>query len=223
MQCGSPGGRAIVAGRQDAAIAHDHRTDLGAQTGRALRDLLRDSHEVLVPARTLVALARVGHFVQREMWARCFAPPRDSGPDASRCRVFLRLLLDRRCGRRGNRERHRAEGHDEQCDRRPCREAPQRIQRSIDVGGDRMARGRMRTTTPPRTTSRTRKTCRAKYGITTIKMHPTTNKSRDRPMAASEQRVDHVAAIELAGRQKVERGDENARAIPRTPSHEGRR
>ena len=47
------GGRAVVAGGEDVAVAHDHRADLGAQAGRALRHLARDGHEVLVPARSV--------------------------------------------------------------------------------------------------------------------------------------------------------------------------
>ncbi len=42
-------------------------------------------------------------------------------------------------------------------------------------------------------------------GTTTIITHATMNRRADRPMPAAEQRVDHVAAVELADRQQVER------------------
>ncbi len=46
-------GRAVVAGRENAAVADDDGADLCAQAGRALGDLARNRHEVLVPARTM--------------------------------------------------------------------------------------------------------------------------------------------------------------------------
>ena len=52
-----PGRRPIVAGREDAAVAHDHRAHLGPQAGRALGDLPRDRHEILIPARPLLPAA----------------------------------------------------------------------------------------------------------------------------------------------------------------------
>src|SRR5262249_14305165 len=48
-----PGRRAVVAGCQDAPVAYEHRADLGARAGRALRDLARDGEEVLIPARAI--------------------------------------------------------------------------------------------------------------------------------------------------------------------------
>src|SRR5213593_4228344 len=48
-----PGRRAVVAGRQDVLVAHDHRAHLGARAGGALRHLARDGEEVLMPARAL--------------------------------------------------------------------------------------------------------------------------------------------------------------------------
>ena len=46
--------RAVVAGREDRPIAHDHRADELARAGRARRDDLRDVHEVLVPGDALI-------------------------------------------------------------------------------------------------------------------------------------------------------------------------
>src|SRR5439155_1088927 len=40
----------VVAGGQDHAIANDHRAHVLAIAGRSRSDLLRDRHEVLVPA-----------------------------------------------------------------------------------------------------------------------------------------------------------------------------
>src|SRR5262249_43412216 len=56
-----PGGRAVVAGGDDALVAHDHGANLCAGAGRALRDLARDRHEVLMPARTVGHLSLAIH------------------------------------------------------------------------------------------------------------------------------------------------------------------
>ena len=44
--------RAVIAGGQDAMVAHEHAADGRARTGRARRDGPRDFHEVFVPTRT---------------------------------------------------------------------------------------------------------------------------------------------------------------------------
>ena len=77
-----PGRRPVVAGRQDAAVAHDHRTHFGSQTGRSLRDLPRDRHEVFDPssARPTAAHLRVPR-------SRTEAGRRsECWPDIRRCR-----------------------------------------------------------------------------------------------------------------------------------------
>src|SRR5262249_44334276 len=45
--------RAVVAGRQDRPILHEHGADVLARAGRPRRDDLRDAHEVVVPRGAL--------------------------------------------------------------------------------------------------------------------------------------------------------------------------
>src|SRR5262249_46490513 len=61
-----PGRRGVVAGGENGLVAHDHRSQLGAQAGGAFRHLARDGHEVLVPGRPV---AHDG-ITARSGWAR---------------------------------------------------------------------------------------------------------------------------------------------------------
>ena len=117
---------------------------------------------------------------------------------------FLLLLIRRR--RSGDRKWHRAEGQDEQRDSRPCGETPHRIEWRIDVGGDRMAEAKGEQQHRPEQPAVPERFPQAgrNHDHQDASDH---DQPRNGPMTAAEQRINHMAAIELAGGQKVQRGD----------------
>src|SRR5262245_25419114 len=62
-----PARGAVVAGRDDAPVARDHRGDLALHAVAARRDHARDRHEVLVPARALEAEALLEQLLERRV------------------------------------------------------------------------------------------------------------------------------------------------------------
>src|SRR5579885_2230152 len=88
-------GRAVIPRRQDIAIADDYRPDLGPRTGRALGDLPRDGHEVLVPAWPLhppvlrrVKDARFGDSLTSRSGADAVREPHDASRRIPGCWDF---------------------------------------------------------------------------------------------------------------------------------------